>query len=76
MKYTFLFILVLLTLLGGIVLTQSSCKKKKAGHCYCHYFGGNKIYHDFRGMSKQEQRDSCNELDRLAEPLAGDCEMQ
>lgn len=53
-----------------------ACKKKESGVCYCHYYAGNKTEYDLNGYSRSQQIDSCYELDRLAEPFAGDCDLK
>jgi hypothetical protein len=53
-----------------------SCSKKTEGICYCSYYAGNKTQWDLRTLSRSQQIDSCYELDRLAEPFAGDCSLK
>ena len=53
-----------------------SCKKKESGVCYCHYFSGDKKEYNLSSLTRSQQIDSCYQLDALAEPFAGDCDLE
>lgn len=68
----------ILLVAGIATLSFGSCRKeyKEHGFCYCKYFSGDKTKYDLTMLDRAEQVDSCNELDRLAEPFAGECELE
>lgn len=67
-------------LLAATIMTFGfgACNKesKEYGYCYCKYFSGDKTKYDLTMLDRAQQVDSCNELDRLAEAFAGECELE
>ena len=65
-------------LLALLIFSTSiySCKKKKSGICYCHYFSGDKKEFDLTHLSRSQQIDTCYLYDKNAEAFAGDCDLK
>ncbi len=73
---TYFLLAVMLCFAIFMLVTAASCKKKKEGICYCHYFSGDKKEYDLRSLKRSDQIDSCYILDGLAEAFAGDCDLK
>jgi len=70
------FSVVLFLIFSIILLSHSSCSKKESGICYCSFYSGDKKQYDLRHLPKQEQIDTCNHLNVLAENFVGNCKLK
>lgn len=63
-------------LLGYMLFVMPSCKKKEVGVCYCKYLSGDKKEFNLMHLTRNQQIDTCNQLNRNASAFAGDCKLK
>lgn len=62
--------------LACVIVFAPSCKKKEVGVCYCKYLSGDKKEFNLMDLTRNQQIDSCNQLDHNANAFAGDCKLK
>ena len=63
-------------LLACIMLAGQSCKKKEVGVCYCKYLSGDKKEFNLMHLTRNQQIDTCDQLNTYAKAFAGDCKLK
>lgn len=58
------------------LLFAPSCKKKEVGVCYCKYLSGDKREFNLMHLTRNQQIDTCNQLNKNAAAFAGDCKLK